>query len=221
MHLSFPSQEEIAAKSVAATAAERAEGMKWIGELLKPGALPEGLDGHLLPVKDAILAAHATVIGSGYPGSPPGGVKLTSGFVVKYEIQGYAFQVMESRGKVIVGVRDLSDAPAKTSEADRVAFVEEVVARFIKPPPADPFIVPPQPWPSAIFGFYSPVKRRPLPAGNNAYDPEQMKRSSFSQVKFATDGKAVILEAYKNLPFGADYMRPRFSALAAPPPAGP
>jgi hypothetical protein len=216
MRLPFPSQEEATAKSVAATAGEKAEGMKWIAEFLKPGAMPAGIEGRLLAMKDAIPAAHAAVIGSGYPESPPGGVKLTSGFVVKYEAQGYAFEIMETRGEVIVGVLDVGAATAKTSEADRIAFVRDVTQRFIKPQPADPFIIAKH-LPLATYGIYSPVKQLQGPEGNYALDPEQMKRSSFGDVKFATDGKGVIFEAHKNLPFPMDYMTPRFAAPAPPP----
>ena len=214
MRLHYPSQEEVTAKTVSASAEEKADGMKWIAEFLKPAAIPDGLDQHLLAMKDAVPAAHAAVIGSGYPGSPPGGIKMTSGFLVKYQIQGYAFQIMETRGEVIVGVLDLNTAPARTSEADRTAFVSDIIRQFIKPQPADPFIIAKH-LPLAAYGIYSPVKRLAGPEGNYALDPEQMARSPFSDIKFATDGKGVIFEAHKNLPFPADYMRPRF---AGPPP---
>jgi hypothetical protein len=220
MHLSFPSQEEIAAKSVAATAAERAEGMKWIGEFLKPAAMPEGLDGHLLPMKDAIPAAHAAVIGSGYPGSPPGGIRMTSGFIAKWEAQGYVFQVMETRGEVIVGVLDLGTTSARPSEADRTAFVHDTVQRFIRPQPADPFIIAKH-LPLATYGLYSPVKQIAGPEGHYALDPKQMSRSSFRDIKFATDGKAVVFEAHKNFTEPVNPATPKFSALAPSAPAGP
>jgi hypothetical protein len=214
MHLPFPSQEEVTAKAVSATPEERADGMKWITEFLKPAAMPDGIEGHLLALKDAI-PKDAAVIGSGYPELPPGGIKLSSGLVVKYELQGYAFQVMETKGKVVVGVQNLSDTPAKTSEADRIAFVEDIVQRFIKPQPADPFIIAKH-LPLATYVFYSPRKRIQLPSGNYAYDPDLVRQNAFRDVNFATDGKSVIFEAFKNLTLPVDPQKPRFAAESAP-----
>jgi hypothetical protein len=211
MHLEFPSQQEINTKTVSATSEEKADGMKWITGFLKPAAMPDKLEEHLLAVRDAIPIAHAVVIGSGYSGTPPGGMKMTSGFITKYEISGYAIQVMETRGEVIVGIQDTSTASAKTSQTDRLRFVQDIIEQFIKPQPADPFIIPMH-QSSATYGAYSPVKQLAGPEGNYALDPKQMRQSLFRDIKFSTDGKGVIFEAHKNFITQSANPAPRFTA---------
>jgi hypothetical protein len=219
MSLSFPSPEEVAAKAVAATSEERAECMTWIAEFLKPSAVPEGWDKHLLAVRDVIPSRPVT---SRMSPAPPDAPRTVPGFVVRYETQGYVFQIMETRSLVSVGILDLGPEPARTSETDRTSFVRAVIEQFVNPQPVDPFIIAPRSDPAAaLYGVYLPVKRSGGSKGYYVLDREQMKRSAFVDVHFATDGKAVILEAYKNLPFPSDHMKPRFSALTPPVPPTP
>jgi hypothetical protein len=149
---------------------------------------------------------------------------LTSGFIVKYQVQGYAFQVMETTGSVKVAVVNLNDAATKSSEAERVAYAEGIIRSYFLPQPADPLLLADPTLLSkyqsegrvVTMGVWSPIKNERLPNGQLLLPSELRRKSRFIDITFATDGRLVVFEANKNLVNPSDAQRPRFTAPTFP-----
>jgi len=216
----FPTQSEANSKSIKATKDEIAEAYKWITDLLTPAALPPGFREHLMPLRDAIpqdALLQRGIKPELLQQNKELAVKLArmeSGFLLKYKHAGYAFQIMETRSDVTVGILDLNIRLAKVSRADQLELINSTMKKFIKPVPADPFIIAEEGVrPEITAGWWSPVKHERSPKGNLV---STMTKSAFRDGHFWTDGKTLLFSARKNYEFPSEYMKPRFAALTPP-----
>ena len=167
LDMAFPTDKDIASKSVVASAEERADATKWIGKLLNDAVLPSGFGDHMLALKSYISAGH---MGLNNPEAQV--VHLVNGFLVKYTLPGYCVQVMETRYYVVVGFRELDRAAPRASFQDRANFVESVINTFFKAQPADPISIQVN-TSKSTEGWWSPAKREVGREGHDSYDKDQ------------------------------------------------
>lgn len=204
-YMPFPTEADIAARKVVPSDDERSEGTRWIAALLTSAALPKGFESQMLTLKDGIEIRSRDE-------TSPEKSRMLSGFLLKYRIPGYAVQVVETRCGLFVGFVELSDAPARTSQEERTAFVLSVAGKFLRAPAADTPTVT-EHGSLRTQGEWLTWKKVTTSDGRAALQPLS-NSGSFTEVRFTTDGKTVFFQVVKDLAQVRDHDKPRFAAIS-------